>query len=138
MRLVSIANNQFFGPPPFGLTSIGLPPFGQPQIGLPPIGLRGQLDYPHLDYLFDVEFPQQRVPGCLNHFRVSRICGCTHDHVWLVLAKLRWIDHPSIRAFLRFSWRHLVAIFATNASSAIWWANFQLMQVAPSGGHICN
>ena len=31
-------------------------------------------------------------------------------------------------------WRHLVAKFATNASSAIWWPNLQLMQVAPSGG----
>ena len=29
---------------------------------------------------------------------------------------------------------HLVAKFVTNASGAIWWANLQLMQVAPSGG----
>ena len=28
--------------------------------------------------------------------------------------------------------------FATNASGAIWWSNLQLMQVAPSGGQICN
>ena len=31
-----------------------------------------------------------------------------------------------------------MAKFATNASGAIWWANLQLMQVAPSGGKICN
>ena len=35
-------------------------------------------------------------------------------------------------------WRHLVANYATNASSKIWWPIFQLMQVAPSGGQICN
>ena len=28
--------------------------------------------------------------------------------------------------------------FVTNASGAIWWPYLQLMQVAPSGGHICN
>merc|ERR1712015_470273 len=32
----------------------------------------------------------------------------------------------------------LVAKFATNASGTIWWPYLQLMQVAPSGGHICN
>ena len=37
-----------------------------------------------------------------------------------------------------WKWRHLVAIFATNASGAIWWPNLQLMQVAPSGGQICS
>ena len=37
-----------------------------------------------------------------------------------------------------YKWRHLVAKFATNASGAIWWPNLQLMQVAPSGGQICN
>ena len=30
-----------------------------------------------------------------------------------------------------------MAEFAPNASGAIWWPNLQLMQVAPSGGHIC-
>ena len=35
-------------------------------------------------------------------------------------------------------WLHLVAKFAINASSAIWWPNLQLMQVVPSGGRICN
>jgi len=30
-------------------------------------------------------------------------------------------------------WRHLVAKFTTNASSAIWGPNLQPMQVAPSG-----
>merc|ERR1711978_142065 len=48
-------------------------------------------------------------------------------------------------------WRHLVAEFTTNASGAIlvakfatyasgaiWWPYLQLMQVAPSGGQICN
>ena len=34
-------------------------------------------------------------------------------------------------------WRHLVAIFATNASVAIRWPNLQLMKVAPYGRHIC-
>ena len=33
---------------------------------------------------------------------------------------------------------HLVAKFSTNASSAMWWPNVQLMHVAPSGGQICN
>ena len=33
---------------------------------------------------------------------------------------------------------HLLAKFATNASGAIWWPNLQQMQVAPSGGQICN
>ena len=28
--------------------------------------------------------------------------------------------------------------FVTNASGTIWWPNLQLMQVAPSGGQICN
>ena len=28
--------------------------------------------------------------------------------------------------------------FGTNASGAIWWANLQLMQLAPSGGQIWN
>jgi len=31
-----------------------------------------------------------------------------------------------------------VANYATNASSAIWWPIFQLMQVAPSGGQYFN
>ena len=31
-----------------------------------------------------------------------------------------------------------MAKFATNASGAIWWPYLQLMQVAPSGGQICN
>ena len=31
-----------------------------------------------------------------------------------------------------------MAKFATNASGAIWWPNLLLMQVAPSGGQICN
>ena len=35
-------------------------------------------------------------------------------------------------------WRHLVAKFATHASGPIWWPNLLLMQVAPSGGQICN
>ena len=35
-------------------------------------------------------------------------------------------------------WRHLLAKFATYGSGAIWWPNLQLMQVAPSGGQICN
>ena len=35
-------------------------------------------------------------------------------------------------------WFHLVSKFATNASGAIWWPNLELMQVAPSGGQICN
>ena len=30
-----------------------------------------------------------------------------------------------------------MAKFATNTSGAIWWPNFQLIQVAPSGGQIC-
>ena len=32
----------------------------------------------------------------------------------------------------------MVAIFGSNASIASWWPNLQLMQVAPSGGQICN
>ena len=32
----------------------------------------------------------------------------------------------------------MVAKFATYASGPIWWPNLQLMQVVPSGGHICN
>ena len=36
----------FVGPPPFGLTPLGLP-WTTPIIGLPPIGPRGQLDYAH-------------------------------------------------------------------------------------------
>ena len=35
-------------------------------------------------------------------------------------------------------WRHLVGNFATNASGAIWWPKLELMQVAQSGGQICN
>ena len=35
-------------------------------------------------------------------------------------------------------WRHLVGKFATNAIGAIWWANLEPMQVAPSGGQLCN
>ena len=35
-------------------------------------------------------------------------------------------------------WRHLVAKFATNARGDIWWPNLELMQVATSGGQICN
>ena len=31
-----------------------------------------------------------------------------------------------------------MANFATNASGAMWWPNLQPMQVAPSGGQICN
>ena len=30
-------------------------------------------------------------------------------------------------------WRHLVTKFWTNASGAIWWPNWELIQVAPSG-----
>jgi hypothetical protein len=30
------------------------------------------------------------------------------------------------------------SFFFTIASGAIWWANLQQMQMAPSGGHICN
>ena len=37
-----------------------------------------------------------------------------------------------------FKWCHLVAMFATNASDAIWWSNMELMQVAPSGRQIWN
>jgi len=36
------------------------------------------------------------------------------------------------------TWRHLEAKFGTNASGAIWWTILQLMQIAPSGGQICN
>ena len=32
----------------------------------------------------------------------------------------------------------LVGKFVTNASGAIWWPNLKLMQVAPSGGQLCN
>jgi len=31
-----------------------------------------------------------------------------------------------------------VVKYGTNASGAIWWANLQLMQLAPSGGQIWN
>ena len=37
-----------------------------------------------------------------------------------------------------FWWRHLVAKFATYASSTIWWIILQLMQVTQPGGPICN
>ena len=37
-----------------------------------------------------------------------------------------------------FWWRHLVAKFATYASSTIWWLNLQIMQVVPLGGRIWN
>ena len=42
------------------------------------------------------------------------------------------------KAMWQHKLRNLVANFANNASGAIWWPNFQLMQVAPSGGQICN
>ena len=32
----------------------------------------------------------------------------------------------------------MVTKYPTNASGANWWPNLQLMQVAPSGGQICN
>ena len=35
-------------------------------------------------------------------------------------------------------WCHLVVKYVTNVSGAIWWANFQLMQLASSGGQIWN
>ena len=31
-----------------------------------------------------------------------------------------------------------MAKFATKVSGAMWWQNLELMQVAPSGGQICN
>ena len=31
-----------------------------------------------------------------------------------------------------------LAKIITNTSGATWWPNFQLIQVAPSGGQICN
>jgi hypothetical protein len=34
--------------------------------------------------------------------------------------------------------RHLVTIFWTNVSGAIWWPNLELIQVAPSGHQIWN
>ena len=34
--------------------------------------------------------------------------------------------------------RHLKTKFWTNPSCATWWPNMQLIQVAPSGGQICN
>ena len=40
-----------------------------------------------------------------------------------------------IRSFVN---SHLVVEFGTNSSGAIWWPNLQLIQVVPSGGHVCN
>ena len=34
-------------------------------------------------------------------------------------------------------WCYLVAKFISIASGSIWWSNFHLMQMAPSGGQIC-
>ena len=45
---------------------------------------------------------------------------------------------PGSQLWNQCKWRHLVAKFATNASGAMWWPNLELIQVAPSGGQICN
>ena len=45
---------------------------------------------------------------------------------------------PGGQIWNQCKWRHLVAKFATKVSGAIWWPNLELMQVAPSGGQICN
>ena len=37
-----------------------------------------------------------------------------------------------------FQLRHPLTKFATHTSGTIWWLNLRLMQVAPSGGRICN
>jgi len=41
------------------------------------------------------------------------------------------------KAMWQCRWLSLVG-FVINAIGAIWWPNLQLMQVAPSGGQICN
>ena len=39
---------------------------------------------------------------------------------------------------VKFVNSHLVVKFGTNSSGDIWWLNLQLIQVVPSGGHVCN
>ena len=59
--------------------------------------------------------------------------------VMQVMQVIESIKRPFLVAkFATCKWRHLMAKFEAYASGAIWWSNLQLMQVAPSGGKICN
>ena len=59
--------------------------------------------------------------------------------VMQVMQVIESIQRPFLVAkFATCKWRHLVAKFEAYASGAIWWPILQLMQVAPSGGQICN
>ena len=59
--------------------------------------------------------------------------------VMRVMQVIESIQRPFLVAkFATCKWRHLVAKFEVYASGAIWWSNLQLMQVAPSGGQICD
>ena len=56
-----------------------------------------------------------------------------------VMQVIKSIQRPFLVAkFATCKWRHLVAKFEVYASGSIWWSNLQLMQVASSGGQICN
>ena len=53
-----------------------------------------------------------------------------------VTMQVMQVVQPGGKLWNQCKWRHLVAKFTNDASSAIWWPNLQLMQVAPSGGQL--
>ena len=78
--------------------------------------------------LTDVTLADEDTNSILTDNANSAIQGNVAMHVTL----------PGGQLWNQCKWCHLVAKFTTNASSAIWWPNLKLMQVAPSGGQIWN
>ena len=65
------------------------------------------------------------------------------SNVWLDLTDVTLADEDTNSILTDNAKRAIqgneaMQVMKTNASGAIWWANWQLMHVAPSGGHICN
>ena len=65
------------------------------------------------------------------------------QEVWLDLTDVTLADEDTNSILTNDAKRAIqgneaMQVMKTNASGAIWWPNLQLMQVAPSGGQICN
>ena len=76
---------------------------------------------------YSLEWRCKNIVGKMLHLKINDIFWAAAD----ILIFWRM-------SFFRCKLCHLVAKYATNTSGAIWWPNLQLMQVAPSGGQICN
>ena len=57
---------------------------------------------------------------------------------WSNLSYTGYASYARYASYASYASYRIYTEKVTTSSGAIWWPNLQLMQVVPSGGHICN